>query len=97
MTKLIENKTTQLVKSEKGDMFDYSDLLLHVFNIPVTEGISIKDMKEDMDILTILQSENKKLEFTEHQFNRIKDLVEKSVWAVRHKDIVDFVNYIEVL
>jgi len=97
MTK-IENKETSLFLTEDVKV-KYSDLLAAIINTPVKQGISLKEMREDLALLD--KVENMKLasvgEFSDEDIAKIKTLTENHLWGVRHADFITFADYIESL
>ena len=94
----LQNKATQL-KGEDGKSVDYAFLINLVVNVPVKAGITVKEMKRDIAILT--KFENIKLdeevELTEDELNHIITCTEDFVWAQRHNDITRFSDYLNSL
>ena len=98
MSKTIENKTTAIRLNEDKNA-NYADLLVHLVNVPIKEGLTVSEMKRNLRVLDILEvgKDAETLEFTKEDFKFLQKLVTNSRWGVSHKDIIEFVEYVEGL
>jgi len=94
--KVIENKETSIKLNEEQNVH-YSDLIATVINKPLKESMSLMEMRKDLKILEVLEKAKETIEFEDVDLSYIKDAVNKSTWVIRHKDILDFADYIESL
>ena len=94
----IKNKQTTLLGPTELVM-NYGDLLAVVLNQPVREGITLKEMRADLDLLSKIETLQKQEEetFTKEEIDKIKALVSDFKWGARHTDLLDFGDYIDSL
>ncbi len=94
--KTIENKTTTIIKT--GDVLaNYGDLFISLLNKPLQKMLTVNDMRRDIKLIDKLETTEPFIEVTDDEFNHLFNLVETSEWAIRHKDIIDFDDYIRGL
>lgn len=94
--KTIENKSTTIAKSET-EKATYADLLTTLLNRPVSKAIDLNSMRKDLRLLDTLEASQDTIELSEEDFTYIAKLVDESEWAIKHKDIVAFADYIDSL
>ena len=93
--KQIENKITEISQNENA--LRYADLLKIIVNFPEEKGFSAADLRMRIKIVDILETEKEAdvLNLEDAQFEYVKSLVKVFRWAMLHKDIVSFIDYIE--
>lgn len=92
--KVFENKKTSLLKEkESAETADYRELVLLCFNKPVKKAQTYKEMKAFFDLLEVFEEPKEKYEITLELAKVLKQEVEEMSWAIRHKDILEFVEY----
>lgn len=98
MAKTIENKATTMLLTEDTPL-TYAHLLATIVNKPVKEGVTIKDMKRDLDLLDKLEDavDKEVIEVTDEELKHLAKETEAFVWGTRHRDLVAFVEYIDSL
>ncbi len=89
----ILNKKTQLLLSE-DKCITYADLIGMQLNKPLQAGITLKEMKRDLEVLKKLDEAEEVITLTDEEFKYVANVVEHSQWAVRHLDIIEFADYI---
>src|ERR1041385_2221771 len=94
--RVIENKTTAITKTADANA-RYSDLIAALLTKPLTAMISLKDMRRDLRLIDLLEQAEDTIELQDEDFNFIAKLVESSEWAIKHRDILDFADYIDSL
>ena len=96
--KTIQNKETAIKMNETSNV-KYSDLLVIVMDKPTKEGIPLSDMRRDLKILDALDKakDGSDIELEDSDAAHVKEQVKKSVWALRHKDILTFADDIDAL
>lgn len=90
----IENKKTNVLKNKNEAMY-YADFIEYLFTSPIKEGLSIKQMRDDIDIINAVTTKEEFFELSDTQLQRVKQLLATSVWSIRHVDIVKFMDYLE--
>ena len=94
----IENKETEIEKkiNKDGGKLKYSDLLKEVIENPPKGGfIGVDEMKKRIRMTTAIECEsNGVIEFETGDLDSIKKLINEFGWGVLHKDILNFINYI---
>ena len=98
MSMLFENKKTNLKIVQEHDA-RYADLLLFLYNQYNPQQISMAKMRTDMKIMDLLEENREKdsFEMEDSMKASIKDIVANSSWAIRHKALIEFGDYIESL
>lgn len=91
--KKVENKTTSLPLS-KDENAKYSDLLKIVIDKPVQEGLTLSEMRRDLELIKVVEQAGEVIEFTKEQFDIVVKAVESHAWPMRHADLVEFGDYI---
>ena len=93
--KNVETKL-QLVENEYAN---YAKLLLFLYRQVSSEGLTLAQIKTDMKTMDILEENINTTEFDlpDESKESIKKIVNKSVWPIRHKDLVAFSEYIDSL
>jgi hypothetical protein len=94
--KTIQNKTTTILKSEDV-MATYADLFVILLNKPLQKMVTISDMRRDLKLLDLLEAAGETIEVSDEDFKHLVELVKTSEWALKHLDILEFVDYIESL
>ena len=92
----LENKATSIAKNEK-EFATYADLIVAILNKPLSKTIDIKSMRRDLKLLDIFDTAGETVELTKPDFDYVASLIDESEWAIKHKDIVTFVDYIDSL
>ncbi len=99
--KTIENKTVNITGRNKLGVEvvqhkDYFDLIKLCVNIPPKEGYDVVEMSKRLRILNRLKegAEGKDVDFEDADYECIKKCVKEMRWAIIHKDIIDFIEYI---
>lgn len=98
--KTIENKETSIKETaeESSKNLTYCELLKLIMNVPPKEGYSLSEMKTRLDIYAALvPSEKNEMSLEDAPFETLKQCVNNFRWATAHKDLVDFVDYINTL
>lgn len=94
----IENKEMSLMLTET-EKLTYCKLLLVILNKPLKQGITMREMKRDLDIVNKL--ENKEVgdlvEFSDEEIHAIKTAVETHEWYMVNPELVQFGTYIELI
>jgi hypothetical protein len=93
---LIENKVTSIQASE-DKAATYADLLVSLLNRPLTKAVDLKSMRRDLRLMDTLEAAGETIEVSDEDFKFLADLVDNSEWVVKHKDIVQFADYIDSL
>lgn len=96
MSVKLENKVTSIVfgNSENTTPITYANLLNGVIGRQAVDGAwTLEELKARLGVIEILEK-NEELEFTEKQFEIIKDEISKAKWTIAHKDILEFAEYI---
>ena len=98
--KTIENKETSIKETAEASSknLTYCELLKLIMNVPPKEGYTISEMKMRLDIYAALvPSEKNEMSLEDAPFEIVKQSVNNFRWALVHKDVVDFVDYINSL
>lgn len=93
-----ENRNTEL-KIVANENANYAELLLFLYKQSSLEGLTLNQIREDMKVMDVL-TENlniEEFEITSEAVESIKKIVSKSVWPIRHVDLVTFADYIDSL
>ena len=93
-----ENRNTELRLVENEDA-NYAKLLLFFYRQASPEGLSLGQMKKDMELMDVLEEniEVESFDLPSESIESIKKIVNKSVWPIRHKDLITFYDYINSL
>lgn len=94
--KTIENKTTTISKSEDTQA-RYGDLFAALLNKPLSKSTDLKSMRRDLRLLDLVESNSDSITVSDEEYEYLASLVENSEWLIKHKDILDFADYIESL
>lgn len=94
--KTIENKETALKLNEEENV-KYSHLLITVLNQPPKEGATIQDMRRDFRLIDLLEGAKETFELNEADIKYVATAISKCVWGIRHKDLIEFEDYINSL
>lgn len=92
----VENKQTALPLNESVNA-KYADLLKVVVDQPVKEGVSLSEMSRDLKVINKLQDAEDFVEFTEEEFNLVKQKLALHRWPMRALELVEFGDYINSL
>lgn len=94
----IKNKQMNLLK-EDGSKIDYAFLISILVNVPTKEGVTVKEMKRDISILTKFEKVevDAEVEVNEEELARIASIAEKHKWPQVHVDLIEFVDYLTEL
>lgn len=94
----LKNVKTEL-KLVKDEYANYAQLLLFLYNQVSSEGLSLAQIKTDLKVMTSLEDNlnEDEIEMPDECKESIKKIVAKSIWPIRHKDLVAFSDYIENL
>lgn len=87
--KTLENKGVEFAED-----VDYFKLIESCVNVTPEKGFTVKEMKKRLRVLDALNGD-KTAEIEDADFKVLKNCVEQMKWAIMHKEIVDFVDYIE--
>ena len=90
--KKIKNKKTT-IQGENG-VLNYAELAKLCVNQPKQGGYTVTDMQQRLRILDKLDKKGDVIEIEDADFEVLKPLVKNMKWAIIHKDLVDFVNYL---
>jgi hypothetical protein len=90
----LENRVTTIPKNEK-DFASYADMLSAVLNKPLSKTIDIKSMRRDLRLLDTLEESTTQINLEIDDFKYLASLIDQSEWAIKHKDILAFVDYID--
>jgi len=93
----IENETTSIVISKENPELKakYTDLLFFVVNRPVSQGMTIKEMKNQFELLDAIEKAEDEIILTKEQLKKVVEEVNKVSWTIVHKDIVTFAEKLE--
>lgn len=92
--KIIENKETTL--GNDIEKVTYVHLIKSCVNsVDPQKGVVISDMRHAIRILDAIES--KKIEVEENDFAFLKTKVNEMKWAIIHKDVLEFNDYINNL
>lgn len=91
----IKNKQTVL-QIKDGKLATYADLISLVVNVQVKGGVTIKEMKRDIGILTKFEdlAADAEVEVTDEELQHITAKVQEFKWIQGHVDLVNFEEYI---
>ncbi len=90
---IITNKTTSIRLDEEKFVM-YSDLLIGLLNKPVEAGYSTMDMRRDFKIIDKLESALDTIDLEDSEFAHLKSLFSNAKYHIRHKDLIEFEDYI---
>lgn len=94
--KTIENKITTIPQG--GDVFaNYGTLLTILLNKPPHKGMDLNSMRRDIRLLELFETNTSTFEVSPEDLQYLSQLAETSEWAIRHRDILDFADYITSL
>lgn len=95
MLKTIENKSTSVLLTD-GVHLTYIDLIISLLNRPLKRNITLVEMRRDLKLLDLLEAckNDDSVDLTSEQLSHVISLVEHSEWGVKHKDIIDFADYL---
>lgn len=88
--KTLENKTTELPNGE--EKLTYFELAKSCVNVPPQQGFDVQEMNKRLRVIEKLEGE--KVEMEDADFDTLKQCVNDMKWGVLHRDISDFVKYI---
>lgn len=94
--KTILNKETRIPKTENETM-RYSDLLSFCVQSPSQNGYSVQDMRQRIKLLDLIEDASNEIQIEDTDFIKLKELANAMIWGWVHKDIVDFIDYINSL
>lgn len=87
-------------KTPQGEKFetDYFGMLrTAIENIP-SDGLNISQMKERLNILTILNAAgDDEVKFENAEFKLLYSMMQAQIWVVMSQDVVDFYTYLDKL
>lgn len=92
--KRIELKETTIKKDEKENI-TYKDLLNMCVNKP-PQGFTVEEMRKRLRLVDVLSKAELVVDMEDADYTHMKKLVSDmdGSWAIAHKDIIDFVDYI---
>lgn len=90
--KIIENKQTE-IKDGKNGMLTYADFIKAICEFRGERGLSIEDIRNRLRIIEACGNGEIKLE--DADFANLKNYAGKMQWAIIHKDIVEFDDYLK--
>ena len=92
------NKTTEL-KLVENEYANYAKLLLFLYKQISSEGLTLAQIKTDIKTMDALEAniEAPEIELPDESKDSIKKMVAKSIWPIRHKDLVEFYDYVDSL
>ena len=96
----IKNVKTQLLLDKQSNNFaSYFDLINICLNKPVPEGITFKQMKKSLELISKFDGvfhgdADYSFALDKEDLSKIKTEVENHLWPVLHQDIVMFSEYI---
>jgi hypothetical protein len=94
---LVTNKKTT-VETGKDSVLKYSDIIKQIVNTPPKDGFSVEIMKQSLRIVTAIENEKKgTISIEDGDFDALKISVNAFRWAIIHKDLLSFVEYINSL
>lgn len=87
-----DGKTQQaeLVPQTMVSTITTKDLLLALVNVKVEEGMLMSDVYKKVALIELIEESEKEIEFTDAQFESIKDSASKMKWSIASKFIRDF-------
>lgn len=93
-----ENRNTEL-KIVANENANYAELVLFLYKQSSPEGLTLNQIRTDMKIMDVLEENlhNEEFEISSEAVKSIKSIVSKSVWPIRHVDLVTFADYIDSL
>ncbi len=92
--KTLKNVTTELKKTET-ELTTYADLVRSVNNFTPEGGFNKNTMKLSLKIDEKLEQANGKIELEDAEADYLKGIVSKYPWAIKHKDVLAFVEAVE--
>ena len=97
--KTVENKQTEIKSGEGEKTMSYFDLIKLIINVPSQEGYNVEQMRQRLTIWGVVDAniDASSVSFEVKDFNILKDSINKFKWAQIHKDIVEFIDYINSL
>lgn len=90
---IIENKSTS-IKVGDDKFLKYSDLLIGLINRPVESGYSTMEMRRDFKIIDKLESALDTINLEDSELTHLKSLFSNAKYHIRHKDLIEFEDYI---
>ena len=90
---IIENKSTS-IKVGDDKFLKYSDLLIGLINRPVESGYSTMEMRRDFKIIDKLESALDTISLEDSELTHLKSLFSNAKYHIRHKDLIEFEDYI---
>jgi hypothetical protein len=84
------------IKLEEGEIkeLSYLNIMRACINEPARDGLSVDEMRKRIRVLDKLTDGIVELELEDDDFNTLKDIVNKKRWPMPHKNIIEFVDYI---
>ena len=92
--KTLINKTTE-IKLTENELTTYADLAKSVNNFTPEGGFNKNTMKLSLKIDEKLEGANGKIELEDSEADYLKELTSKYPWALKHKDVLAFVEAVE--
>lgn len=93
--KTIQFRETEIKEGERK--LTYGDLINICLDRPPSNGWTTSVMKERLDIQDRVTPDVGKIEVTETELEVIKNCVIGFPWAAKHRDLIEFEDYIKVL
>lgn len=91
--KKLENKSTKILLTEESEVpATYAELLFIVMNRQIPEGLTVKEMARDIEIVKKLQSAETEIEFSEEEHAFVLECFENAKFPIRHIDIIELYN-----
>lgn len=94
----VENRKVELKIQGQEVPTSYAELLKTVVDQPVREGVTISEMRANIQIIEVIEDairkNTKTLAFDKEHFKKVAKQVEGSTWAVNSVEILDFADYI---
>lgn len=95
---IFENKETKILVRE-GKPKNYASLVLFCYEQPCEEGITLVEMKKDLDVIDVIEKNinEKEFEISHETAESMKKIVGKTKFGMRLKELSDFGEYISSL
>lgn len=99
---VFKNAKTNVPKEyEEGKVksyVSYLDFIEIAFNSPVPQGMTIVQMREEMNILELIEDKDvEEVTFNEKQFDRVKTRLENTTWNQRIQEVIELYDYVDAL
>jgi len=93
MKSIINKQTSIQGAAESDEKVGYFELCKSCLNVPAEGGFDVITMSARLKVIDKLHGEEVSLEDAE--YNTLRECVESMKWAIIHKDLVEFVEYIK--